>query len=99
MEHAPMTIQTIQIQIPDEIYQRLQRVAAATNRPLEEVVFQTIRGNLPPSVDDLSPALHGLVADLQSLSDDRLWAVAREPLPPRQWRRHQRLLHKAQVGK
>ena len=41
-----MAVQTLQLQLPDAIYQRLQRVAEATNQPLEKVVLQTIRGNL-----------------------------------------------------
>ena len=91
-----MTPQTIRIQLPDTIYQRLQRMADALNQPLEEIVFQTIRGNLPPSLDDLSPDLRELVADMQLLSDEELWAIAKDPLPPQQWRRHQRLLRKAE---
>lgn len=91
-----MTVQTIHIQLPDAIYERLRRVAEATNQPLEEVVFQTIQGNLPPSLDDLRPELQRIVADLQHLSDEALWAIARAPLSPQQWRRHQRLLRKAQ---
>ena len=91
-----MPNQTIPIQLPEAIYQRLQQVAHATHHSIEEVVLQTIRGNLPPSLDDLSPELHGAVADLQRMSDEALWAVTKEPLPPHQWRRHQRLLRKGQ---
>jgi hypothetical protein len=90
--------QTIPIQLPDAIYQRLQQVAQATNHSIEEVVLQTIRGNLPPSLGDLSPELHCVVADLQHMSDDALWAVTKERLPQPQWRRHQRLLRKGQEG-
>ena len=93
-----MPNQIIPIQLPEAIYQRLQQVAHATHHSLEEVVLQTIRGNLPPSLDDLSPELHGVVADLQHMSDEALWSVAKEPLPPHQWRRHQRLLRKGQEG-
>lgn len=93
-----MPHQTIPIQLPDAIYQRLQQVAYATHHSIEEVVLQTIRGNLPPSLDDLSPELHGVVADLQHMSDEALWSVTQEPLPPHQWRRHQRLLRKGQEG-
>jgi hypothetical protein len=92
-----MAVPTIQIQLPDAIYQRLQRAAEVTNQSLEKVVLQTIRGNLPPLLDDLSPELRRAVADLQHLDDTALWAIARESLPPRQWRRHQRLLRKAQA--
>jgi hypothetical protein len=93
-----MPNQTVPIQLPDTIYQRLQQVAHATHHSIEEVVLQTIRGNLPPSLDDLSPELHSAVADLQQMSDEALWSVTKESLPPRQWRRHQHLLRKGQEG-
>ena len=93
-----MTLQTINIQLPDTIYQRLRRVAEAMNQPIEEVVFQTIRGHLPPSLEDLSPELRRVVTDLQHLSDEELWAIAKAPPSPQQWRRPQRLLHKAEEG-
>ena len=73
-------------------------MAGATHRPLEEVVVQTICGNLPPVLDDLSPAWRDVAADLSTLSDETLWAIARAPLPPQQWKRHQRLLQKVQAG-
>jgi hypothetical protein len=93
-----MTVQTLHIPLPEAIVQRLQHVAEATHRPLEEVVVQTICGNLPPALEDLSPALRAVVADLPTLSDEALWAVARTPVPPKQWRRHQYLLRKARAG-
>ena len=93
-----MSDQTIPIQLPDAIYQRLQQVAHATHHSIEEVVLQTIRGNLPPSLDDLSPELHCAVADLQHMSDEALWSVTKESLPQHQWRHHQRLLRKGQEG-
>ena len=89
-----MLNQTIPIQLPEAIYQRPVQVAHAMHHSIEwEVVLQTIRGNLPPSLGDLSPELHGVVADLQHMSaDEALWSVAKEPLLPHQWRCHQRLL-------
>src|SRR5437763_12026173 len=93
-----MTTQTVNIELPEEIYQRFKNMAAVTQRSLEEVVFQTIRGNLPPTLDDLPPEQRELVADLQLLGDEALWAVAKEPLPVQRWRRHQRLLRKAETG-
>jgi hypothetical protein len=60
--------------------------------------LQTIRGNLPPSLDDLRPEWHCVVADLQQMRDEALWAMTKERLPPPQWRRHQRLLRKGQEG-
>ena len=93
-----MTVQTVHIPLPEAMVQRLQRVADATHRPLEEVVVQTICGNLPPALDALSPAWRDVVADLTALSDDALWAIVQEPLPPQHWRRHHHLLRKGQAG-
>jgi len=42
--------------------------------------------------------VRAVVADLPTLSDAALWAVARTAVPPQQWQRHQRLLRKAQEG-
>ena len=93
-----MPNQTIPIQLPEAIYQRLQQVAHATHHSIEEVVLQTIRSNLPPSLDDLNPELRCVVADLQHMSDEALWSVTKESLPQHQWRRHQRLLRKGEEG-
>jgi hypothetical protein len=89
-----MITRTITLQLPDDIYRRLERMAEATHQPLEEVVVQTIQGNLPPSVDDLPADLQGEMAALQNVNDEALWAIAKETLPIDQWRRHQALLRK-----
>jgi len=65
-----MSVETVNIQLPDEIYRRLRQMATATHQPLAEVIVQTIRGNLPPALDDLQPELRELVADLEQLDDD-----------------------------
>ena len=72
-----VTTQAIPIELPEDIYQRLTEVAALTRRPLAEVIYQTIRGNLPPVLADLKPDHRALVAELPDLSDAALWAVAR----------------------
>jgi hypothetical protein len=93
-----MATQTINVELPEEIYRRLQDMAAATHRSLEEILVQTLRGNLPLTRDDLPPAQHDLVAALAPLNDEALWTVARELLPTRGWRRHRHLLRKAAAG-
>jgi hypothetical protein len=90
--------QVVNIALPEEVYQRLQDAATLTQRPLEDVIFQTIRGNLPPVLADLAPEYRGLVVDLQRLGDDALWTIGKEALPTAQWRRHQHLLHKGEQG-
>ncbi len=93
-----MATQTINIELPEEIYRRLEGMATVTRRPLQEILVQTIRGNLPLSPDDLPPAQHDLVATLAPLNDEALWAVAKEPSSATDWRRHRRLLRKAEAG-
>jgi hypothetical protein len=89
-----MTSPTITLQLPEEIHQRLARVAQSTHQPLETVVFQTIQGNLPPSVEDAPADMCDELSALQDASAEAVWAIAQEPLPKEQWRRHQKLLRK-----
>ena len=93
-----MTLQTITLRLPEDSYRRLQRMAAVLRRPLEEVASQTIRGNLPPTVDDLPVELQNELADWLNLSDEQLWQIASAALPADQWQRHQRLLRKNEAG-
>ncbi|MDB5059829.1 MAG: hypothetical protein JWO59_3301 [Chloroflexi bacterium] len=93
-----MATQVVNIELPEEIYLRLKDVATTTHRSLEDVIFQTIRGNLPPVLADLAPEHRSLVADLQRLGDVDLWVIGKESVPTPQWRRHRHLLHKGEQG-
>ena len=93
-----MAVQPITLNLPDAIYQRLQHVANALNRPLEEVIFQSIEGNLPPAIDDLPSELRHELLTLQTMTDQALWAITKTELSPLQWSRHQALLKKKQAG-
>jgi hypothetical protein len=93
-----MATETVQVQLPEEVYQRLKEMADASHQPLEDVLFQTIRGNLPPRLEDVPSDQRGSMADLQRFDDEALWAVARVPLPTQQWRRHQVLLCKLETN-
>jgi predicted transcriptional regulator len=76
-----MAVHAITLELPDEVYQRAQRVAQATRRPLEEVVIEWIR-----------PPLHVKLPELERLSDDELLQAARATLPPEHAHRLQELL-------
>ena len=91
-----MTTQVVNVSLPTDIYERLQDAATLAQRPLEDVIFQSIRGNLPPVLAGLVPEHRDLVVDLQPLGDDALWHIGKEELPAAQWRRHQHLLHKGE---
>lgn len=91
-------MQAITLHLPENIYQRLQLMAQATQQPLEEIVSQAIQGNLPPLVDDLPDDWRHDLAELQSLKDQALWLVTQESLPEAQWHHHQQLLERNQAG-
>jgi predicted transcriptional regulator len=81
MEVQPMAVHAITLELPDEVYQRAQRVAQATRRPLEEVVSDWIR---PPAQLQLP--------ELDHLSDDELLQAARDRISLQHEQRLQELL-------
>jgi len=93
-----MSTQIVSVALPEDMYRRLKDAATLAQQPLEEVIFQTIRGNLPPVLADLAPDQRDLVADLQGLEDDELWAIGKGALPTAHWRRHQHFLAKGEQG-
>ena len=93
-----MTLQSVTVKLPRTVYQRLERLAATTNQSLDTVLLQTIRGNLPPSLEDVPADFRDEVALLLKLNDDDLWAVARSSLDSKQWRKHRQLLEKNTAG-
>lgn len=89
-----MTLQTITVKLPQAIYRRLEHTAAMTNQSLDNVLLQTIRGNIPPSPEDAPAEIQDELAALLNLNDDDLWAVAQGSIDPEQWQRHQHFLRK-----
>lgn len=93
-----MTMQEMTIRLPETVFYRLLGMAQTTHQSVDEVLVQSIRGNLPPLVDDLPPEMREDVARLAQLSDDELWAAISAPLAETQWRRHEELLEKNSAG-
>ena len=91
-----MSVQAVTLNLPDEIYQRFKGVAEKTHQRLEDVVYQSLQSNLPPSTADLPPELQNELTSLLSLNNQALWTMAQTPLPPEQWKRHRTLLEKSQ---
>jgi succinate dehydrogenase flavin-adding protein (antitoxin of CptAB toxin-antitoxin module) len=93
-----MALQTVKVKLPDLLYRRLERAAAITHQSLDAVLLQTIRGNLPPLLEDVPANESAELRALLKLNDDDLWAVARSSIDPKQWQRHKRLLRKSTAG-
>ena len=89
--------QTITISIPENVYKRFQQVALTVQQPLEEVVVQSIQGNLPPSLEDIPAEWQGEFSGLPKETTEKLWQIAREEISPARWKRHKTLLKKKQT--
>jgi succinate dehydrogenase flavin-adding protein (antitoxin of CptAB toxin-antitoxin module) len=89
-----MALQTVKVKLPSALYRRLERAAAVTRQSFDTVLLQTIRGNLPPLLEDVPAEQSGELRALLKLRDDDLWAIAQSSIEPKQWRRHQSLLRK-----
>jgi len=71
-----MNFQTVTLRVPNPVYKRVKRAAEALQRPLEEMIVNTLRVAVPP-LDDVSPTMAAELAALSSLSEEALWQVAR----------------------
>jgi len=95
-----MSVQTrpVTIDLPDPIYRQLQQTARKTKRRLEDVLLQTITGNLPPGTEDAPANMQADLQALQWIDDNALWAVARSKISPEQQARQEYLLAQNQRG-
>ncbi len=87
-----MTDQSVLLQMPGELYERIRQIAAESNRPVENVLLDSIIllfGELPPD-DQLTPQ------SLGGFSDEQLWALAHRPLA---WPLDARLQELTALGK
>jgi hypothetical protein len=83
-EEYTMSRETVAVQVPALLYERLTRLAALTNRPLENLVVQTLAAGLPPLPDDLPTAQRDALQALEQLDNSGLEQVAREQMPQAQ---------------
>jgi hypothetical protein len=68
---------SVTLQLPDELYESVQEAAEASERPLEDVLLESI-GVLfrRPSAD-----MERMLSELADYSDSQLWAVVYRRLP------------------
>jgi hypothetical protein len=77
-----MTEKTVTVRLPASIYERLTGVAEASGRPFDEVLLQTIRNGMPPSLQKVPTKYHRQLLDLNKLDDQALWgAIQKEQTP------------------
>jgi len=86
--------QTLTVTLPTAIYQHLQQMAELTQQPLEQLVRQSIEGNLPPAIGNASPEIQPELLAMQRLTVKALRQLAESQVTPEQQARHLALLEK-----
>lgn len=93
-----MTVQTVTVELPTTLYNRLKRRAEQTQRPIEAEIIDAVAGALPAD-DDLPPELIRQVAALSVANDETLWQMLRGTFPPKKSARLESLHFQRQAGK
>ena len=74
-----MTVQSVTLNVPSALYDRLERRAAQTHRTVEDVLLDVL-ATAVPLADDLPPDLAEALSPLALLDDAALWRAARSHL-------------------
>lgn len=93
-----MMTQSVTVELSPSLFQRLQQAADTMHRSVEEIIEQSLQGNLPPALTDVPPALQQETEALQRADRETLWQIAQEQVPVQQWERHEELLNLNQSG-
>lgn len=91
-----MAGRSVTVELPDELYERLQRRAVEAQRSLGDEVVLVLATAVPGDGDRLPPDLERELAHLEELDDASLWKKAQARLPARTAKRMQALQFKRQ---
>ncbi|MBI5029670.1 MAG: hypothetical protein HZB51_04030 [Chloroflexi bacterium] len=75
-----MTLQTIRLNLPDNLLRRLNDAADAAQQPLDDVLLQTIRAGLPPDLAQVPERFRTDLRLLNRMDNDVLLQIARGEL-------------------
>jgi hypothetical protein len=87
-----MPVETVTLQIPEMLYQRLVNTARATQRSLEEVMLHALQVGSPPEWDDVPEEFQADLAALDKLDDNTLWQIVHSRKTVAQMERYNTLL-------
>lgn len=76
-----MTLYTHSIQISEQTFQRLFHQAQAKQTTVNEVAERTLMRALPPSIGHVPERWRADLQQMQTMSDEMLWRIARAELP------------------
>jgi hypothetical protein len=93
-----MTMETVQLNVPEIVYQRMKSTAKATHRSIEDIMVYALRVGSPPTWDDVPPEFQADLAAMDRMEDDALWVFARARKTLDEMARYDELLARHQDG-
>ena len=91
-----MNTQPVTIQLPEDVYERLQILAEKRQNSVESELLEVVVNAFPGEENELSAELTQILNDLSLLDDKALWQAARSHLPRSASERLEFLHHKRQ---
>lgn len=91
-------LQTITLELPDEMVRRFRRGAAVAHKPFDQFLTERLLEAVPPMADELPPAVQAELEALETLDNAALQRVAQSHLLPERQRLYSSLLTKNQRG-
>jgi hypothetical protein len=85
------------LELPDDIYERVQRTAKGMKQPMEQALATIVRA-ATPSLEKVPLEYRAELEALEDIGDDLLWQAAEECLTPAKQRRMETLLDKNEQG-
>jgi len=94
-----MSVRAVTLNLPEQLYERLETQARTATRSVDEVVVQTLARGLPPVVEkDLPPALQAELEAMEHLSSEALWRIAESTMNRDKVALYDMLLERHQAG-
>ncbi len=91
-----MTLYTHSIQISERTFQRLFSQAQANQTTVSELAERALIRVLPPSVEHVPPRWRTDLQQMQQMSDEMLWRIARADMPANRVAQYDQLVEAAQ---
>ena len=89
-----MALRTVTMQLPENLYLRLQHTARATQQSFEETLLRALQVGSLPTWETAPAEFQADLAALDRLNDAALWRIARHRTAATQMDRYQALLDK-----
>lgn len=92
-----LATEMLTVNLPTQAVKRLRRVAEIAQRPIDEVVAETLQSTLPPVLEDLPIQFQADLAQMEGWSNDLLRKEMLAQLDDETLRRFDKLLEKNQT--